>query len=82
MRDIDPTDPYLLDVVDSAIAFAAEKEKLLHGQSSSIDDAKEILKISILRAVRAWQRRPPRLRSTFDAPLSNTVTQKPPPPKV
>ncbi len=82
MRDIDPTDPYLLEVVDSAIAFAAEKEKLLHGQASSMDDAKEIRKISILRAVKAWQRRPPRPRSNFSAPPNNSVAQNPPTPKV
>lgn len=55
-RDLDPTDPYLLEVVRAAAAFSSEREKRLHGQRASLEDAEDLLRRSISKAVLAWDR--------------------------
>ena len=55
-HDSDPTDPYLLEVVQAAVTFSQEREKRLHGQQDSLDRAERALRRSIVKAVVAWDR--------------------------
>ena len=55
-HDSDPTDPYLLEVVQAAVTFSQEREKRLHGQQDSLDRAEHALRRSIVKAVVAWDR--------------------------
>ncbi len=55
-HDLDPTDPYLLDVVQAALAFSQEREKRLHGQRDRLAVAERALRQSIGKAVVAWER--------------------------
>ena len=55
-RDLDPTDPYLLEVVRAAATFSREREKRLHGQRASLEDAEALLRRAITKAVAAWER--------------------------
>ena len=56
-RDLDPTDPYLLEVIRAAAAFSNEREKRLHGQRASLEDAEALLRLSISKAAMAWDKR-------------------------
>ena len=55
-HDSDPTDPYLLEVVQAAVTFSQEREKRLHGQQDSLERAEQALRRSISKAVIAWDR--------------------------